>query len=191
MCFEISCMVLTIKSFQHNNKAADGSNGYKDFDVDVRNFGRAHSNFVKGELVKAGVTKSRAAKVAAQMNKIVRLPFTNGWRVTMNNGRQNIVADCAECTTPESSGRISTEIMDALHNGRDKVRREDKKVTQLVPSVIFLYSQRNHEKILNQKLSPSLQANVYGWDIQFDMEVFKNVAGITEEKVAQVIFTSC
>ena len=119
-----------MKSFQHNNKAADGSNGYKDFDVDVRNFGRAHSNFVKGELVKAGVTKSRAAKVAAQMNKIVRLPFTNGWRVTMNNGRQNIVADCAECTTPESSGRISTENMDALHNGRDKVRREDKKVTE-------------------------------------------------------------
>ena len=33
----------------------------------------------------------------------------------------------------------------------------------------------------------SLQSNVYGWDIQFDMEVFKNVAGITEEKVAQVI----
>ena len=109
---------------KHNNKAADGSDGFKDFDVDVRNFGRAHSNFVKGELAKAGVAKARAAEVAGQMNKIVRLPFTNGWRVRLSNGREDIVADCAECTTPESSGRISTEIMDALHNGRNKVRKD-------------------------------------------------------------------
>ena len=134
MCFEISCMVLTTKSFQHNNKEADGSNGFKDFDVDVRNFGRAHSNFVKGELAKAGVAKARAAEAAGLMNKIVRLPFTNGWRVRLNNGREDIVADCAECTTPESSGRISTEIMDALHNGRDKVRS----YTLAFPLAIFL-----------------------------------------------------
>ena len=54
----------------------------------------------------------------------------------------------------------------------------------MVPSVIF-YSQETLKNSKSETLS--LQADVYGWDIQFDMEVFKNVAGITEERVAQVI----
>ena len=44
-------------------------------------------------------------------------------RVRLSDGRDPIVADCPECTTPESSGKISIQLANELHDGRFKVIR--------------------------------------------------------------------
>ena len=46
----------------------------------------------------------------------------------LSDGRDPIVADCPECTKPESSGRISVDIANALHDGRYKVRNPQQKI---------------------------------------------------------------
>ena len=40
-----------------------------------RAFGFAHSGYVKAELVRAGLSKEKAAKAALQMEHLVRMPY--------------------------------------------------------------------------------------------------------------------
>ena len=39
----------------------------------------------------------------------------------LSDGRDPIVADCPECTSPEKSGQVSVELANELHDGRYQV----------------------------------------------------------------------
>ena len=108
----------------------------------------------------------------------------------MADGSDSIVADCEACTKPLASGKISTEIAEELHNGRDKVIKLNipwsqnsghKILVTKTRSLVITFRMKSH--VFNY---PSSQANIYGWDLEWELDFVRDIPNMTTEKAAQV-----
>ena len=116
----------------HNSPGPKGA--YQDVENDLRYFGMANSDPVEAILESAGVDRAYSAYARWTMNSIVRMPYSNNWRVwlagagagagtggigsrgtTERRHRPRLLRhDCGECTVPAQSGRRALAIADTV-----------------------------------------------------------------------------
>ncbi len=105
-------------SYDHmTHNAADGRASpywaYRDVKTDLGYFGEGSTGLFRRMLLDNDVTPAEAKTAADKMRSMVRMPYTNNWRVKYDDG--NVYAfDCLECTTPRESGKNGVKLADEL-----------------------------------------------------------------------------
>ncbi|TRY63248.1 hypothetical protein TCAL_05770 [Tigriopus californicus] len=101
-------------SYDHMKHNSDGpKDAYQDISNDISYFGPRNAAPALYLLKKAGFEEATINFVNYTLNYFVRMPYSNNWRVGLDNGRA-ISADCLECTVPASSSRKAVKIADVL-----------------------------------------------------------------------------
>ncbi|XP_059094092.1 chitin disaccharide deacetylase-like [Tigriopus californicus] len=105
-------------SFDHmrHNSAesyATPHNAYQS-ESDVEWFGYKNAFSTVDALVSQSISHVAITRASRTMMSLIRMPFTNNWRVKMTNGHGDIHFDCVFCTTPITSGQMGVKIADRL-----------------------------------------------------------------------------
>merc|ERR1711974_135364 len=102
--------VLADHSYDHmsHNSRDSPRNAYQNVNRDLTYFGESNISPVLDLMWSAGAKEPDLGAVNATMSKLVRMPYTNAWRI----GRLH--HDCFPCTVPASSGQKGIEISNRL-----------------------------------------------------------------------------
>lgn len=99
---------------RHNSPGyASPHNAYVSYS-DVDWFGYKNAYSTVEALISESVSHKAISRASRTMMTLVRMPYTNNWRVKMTNGHGDIHYDCVQCTTPIESGRMGVKIADKL-----------------------------------------------------------------------------